>query len=120
MSIQSSGLMLSPQGSLLQVVLKEFLRGLKSQNRTPELERDFPDLQGLLLSKIQQLKNVIPVPKEDAYQHGGTLRLSFENFLAPLGNVLGCIPGINHQWSVFHNRLPVKCRMIRGDQHAVQ
>ncbi|HIM28145.1 MAG TPA: PD-(D/E)XK nuclease family protein [Planctomycetes bacterium] len=55
-------------GSLIHEVFEEFLRGLTSTNRIPDLSNDLPDLQALLHRKVAGLRDVIPIPNQDAYQ----------------------------------------------------
>lgn len=55
-------------GSLLHEVFEEFLRELSIGNEVPQLSRDQADLLGLLHRKVDELREVVPIPNEDAYR----------------------------------------------------
>jgi ATP-dependent helicase/nuclease subunit B len=54
-------------GSLIHAVFEEFLRGLTAENRIPDLANDLPELYSVLHRKIAILRDVIPIPNQDAY-----------------------------------------------------
>ena len=55
-------------GTLIHGVFEDFLRELTSREQIPDLDRDRDELLEVLRTKIDELRQTIPIPNEDAYQ----------------------------------------------------